>query len=167
MAAVKRPVTLIPNEATDQDEVTSLLSADSSDSSYDAVSETNIANVQINREDQYSTAYLHTNPDETYKNEMSLVRVPGANSPDDDSKCVRFSLCKLWAFTGPGFLMSIAYLDPGNIESDLQSGATAGYTLLWILMLSTILGLLLQRLAARLGVTTGCQLSELCHKYYP
>ena len=39
----------------------------------------------------------------------------------------RFSLRKLWAFTGPGFLMSIAYLDPGNIESDLQSGAIAKY----------------------------------------
>ena len=39
----------------------------------------------------------------------------------------RFSFRKLWAFTGPGFLMSIAYLDPGNIESDLQSGAVARY----------------------------------------
>lgn len=39
----------------------------------------------------------------------------------------RFSFRKLWAFTGPGFLMSIAYLDPGNIESDLQSGAVAKY----------------------------------------
>jgi len=38
-----------------------------------------------------------------------------------------FSFRKLWAFTGPGFLMSIAYLDPGNIESDLQSGAIAGF----------------------------------------
>lgn len=38
-----------------------------------------------------------------------------------------FSFRKLWAFTGPGFLMSIAYLDPGNIESDLQSGAHAKY----------------------------------------
>ena len=38
-----------------------------------------------------------------------------------------FSFRKLWAFTGPGFLMSIAYLDPGNIESDLQSGTVAGY----------------------------------------
>lgn len=38
-----------------------------------------------------------------------------------------FSFRKLWAFTGPGFLMSIAYLDPGNIESDLQSGAKAGF----------------------------------------
>jgi natural resistance-associated macrophage protein len=39
----------------------------------------------------------------------------------------KFSFRTLWAFTGPGFLMSIAYLDPGNIESDLQSGVVAGY----------------------------------------
>lgn len=42
----------------------------------------------------------------------------------------KFSFKTLWAFTGPGFLMSIAYLDPGNIESDLQSGTVANYKLL-------------------------------------
>lgn len=60
-----------------------------------------------------------------------------------------FSFRKLWAFTGPGFLMSIAYLDPGNIESDLQSGVAAKYKLLWVLLTATILGLVMQRLAAR------------------
>ena len=81
--------------------------------------------------------------------------------------CWGFSFKKLWAFTGPGFLMSIAYLDPGNIESDLQSGAQAGYNLLWLLMLSTILGLLLQRLSARLGVVSGKNLAEVCQEKYP
>lgn len=47
--------------------------------------------------------------------------------------------------------MSIAYLDPGNIESDLQSGTVAQYKLLWVLLSATILGLLMQRLSARLG----------------
>ncbi|XP_069394422.1 natural resistance-associated macrophage protein 2 isoform X2 [Paralichthys olivaceus] len=78
-----------------------------------------------------------------------------------------FSFRKLWAFTGPGFLMSIAYLDPGNIESDLQSGAKAGFKLLWVLLLATIIGLLLQRLAARLGVVTGMHLAEVCNRQYP
>uniref|UniRef100_A0A4W3GPY4 Solute carrier family 11 member 2 n=1 Tax=Callorhinchus milii TaxID=7868 RepID=A0A4W3GPY4_CALMI len=85
--------------------------------------------------------------------------------PDDNSAW--FSFRKLWAFTGPGFLMSIAYLDPGNIESDLQSGAVAGFKLLWVLLSATIIGLLLQRLAARLGVVTGMHLAEICHKQYP
>ncbi|XP_051769302.1 natural resistance-associated macrophage protein 2-like isoform X2 [Ctenopharyngodon idella] len=78
-----------------------------------------------------------------------------------------FSFRKLWAFTGPGFLMSIAYLDPGNIESDLQCGAIAGFKLLWVLLAATIIGLLLQRLAARLGVVTGMHLAEVCNRHYP
>ena len=63
--------------------------------------------------------------------------------------------------------MSIAYLDPGNIESDLQAGAQTQYKLLWVLMWSTILGLLMQRLAARLGVVTGMHLAEVCYRRYP
>ncbi|XP_045209773.2 natural resistance-associated macrophage protein 2-like isoform X2 [Mercenaria mercenaria] len=78
-----------------------------------------------------------------------------------------FSFRKLWAFTGPGFLMSIAYLDPGNIESDLQAGAIAKYKLLWVLMTSTILGLVLQLLAARLGCVTGLNLAEVCRLEFP
>ncbi|GJQ84295.1 Mvl [Trypoxylus dichotomus] len=77
-----------------------------------------------------------------------------------------FSFRKLWAFTGPGFLMSIAYLDPGNIESDLQSGTVAGYRLLWVLLSATVLGLVAQTLATRLGVTTGLHLAEVCFRQY-
>lgn len=78
-----------------------------------------------------------------------------------------FSFRKLWAFTGPGFLMSIAYLDPGNIESDLQCGAIAGFKLLWVLLGATFLGLVCQRLAIRLGVVTGRDLAQVCSSYYP
>ncbi|KAM9813546.1 natural resistance-associated macrophage protein 2-like [Neosynchiropus ocellatus] len=87
--------------------------------------------------------------------------------PIPDSVNQVFSFRKLWAFTGPGFLMSIAYLDPGNIESDLQSGAKAGFKLLWVLLGATIIGLLLQRMAARLGVVTGMHLAEVCNRQYP
>ncbi|XP_052809476.1 natural resistance-associated macrophage protein 2-like [Mya arenaria] len=83
------------------------------------------------------------------------------------SEGVRFSFRTLWAFTGPGFLMSIAYLDPGNIESDLRSGALAQFKLLWLLLVATILGLLMQRLSARLGVVTGMHLAEVCCRWYP
>ncbi|XP_053564191.1 natural resistance-associated macrophage protein 2 [Bombina bombina] len=85
----------------------------------------------------------------------------------EDEVYTCFSFRKLWAFTGPGFLMSIAYLDPGNIESDLQSGSVAKFKLLWVLLLATIIGLLLQRLAARLGVVTGLHLAEVCNRQYP
>ena len=63
--------------------------------------------------------------------------------------------------------MSIANLDPGNIYADLQAGAVAEFKLLWLLFWSTILGLLMQRLAIRIGVYTGQHLAELCHKHYP
>ncbi|XP_037940865.1 protein Malvolio isoform X3 [Teleopsis dalmanni] len=84
--------------------------------------------------------------------------------PESDK--IGFSWRKLWAFTGPGFLMSIAYLDPGNIESDLQSGAVAKYKILWVLLWATVLGLLMQRLAARLGTVTGLHLAEMCYRQY-
>ncbi|KAM9321235.1 natural resistance-associated macrophage protein 2 [Gastrophryne carolinensis] len=86
--------------------------------------------------------------------------------PEDEANSW-FSFRKLWAFTGPGFLMSIAYLDPGNIESDLQSGSVAKFKLLWVLLAATVIGLLLQRLAARLGVVTGLHLAEVCNRQYP
>lgn len=78
-----------------------------------------------------------------------------------------FSFKKLWAFTGPGFLMSIAYLDPGNIESDLQSGAKAAYKLLWVLLSAHIIGMLLQRMSARLGVVSGKHMAEVAYQFYP
>ncbi|KAK9061888.1 hypothetical protein SSX86_019072 [Deinandra increscens subsp. villosa] len=78
-----------------------------------------------------------------------------------------FSWRKLWLFTGPGFLMSIAFLDPGNLEGDLQAGAIAGYSLLWLLLWATAIGLLIQLLSARLGVVTGRHLAELCREEYP
>ncbi|KFQ36910.1 Natural resistance-associated macrophage protein 1, partial [Mesitornis unicolor] len=96
--------------------------------------------------------------DQTYLDE--LISVPKGGGPG-------FSFRKLWAFTGPGFLMSIAYLDPGNVESDLQCGAVAGFKLLWVLLWATVLGLLCQRLAIRLGVVTGKDLAEVCYLYYP
>ena len=62
--------------------------------------------------------------------------------------------------------MSIAYLDPGNIESDLQSGSIARYRLLWLLTLSTMFGLFVQILAARIGTVTGLHMAELCYRKF-
>lgn len=81
--------------------------------------------------------------------------------PDEEN--YSFSWRKLWLFTGPGFLMSIAYLDPGNIESDLQSGVIGRYRLLWLLSIATIFGLFVQIISARIGTVTGLHMAELCH----
>ncbi|RZS24372.1 hypothetical protein BHM03_00057434 [Ensete ventricosum] len=118
------------------------------------------------------TAYEDGSEDETteraFESEEKLV-VAWVSDEDccDDGPPPAFSWRKLWLFTGPGFLMSIAFLDPGNLEGDLQAGAIAGYSLLWLLLWATAMGLLIQMLSARLGVATGHHLAELCHEEYP
>lgn len=66
-----------------------------------------------------------------------------------------FSWRKLWRFAGPGWLMSLAYLDPGNLESSLQQGAYTRFALVWVLWWATVMGLVLQEMSARLGLVTG------------
>ena len=72
-------------------------------------------------------------PQDTIANTVTIVKLMQTLSNSafmynqDDNTKYKFSWRRLWAFTGPGFLMSIAYLDPGNIESDLQQGAVAQY----------------------------------------
>lgn len=85
----------------------------------------------------------------------------GLPEPDE-----AFSWKKLWRYTGPGWLMSIAYLDPGNLESDLQVGAVGGYSLIWVLFWATVMGFFFQVLAARLGVVTGHDLAQVCRREF-
>ncbi|KAG2399821.1 Metal transporter [Vigna angularis] len=74
---------------------------------------------------------------------------------------------KFMSYVGPGFLVSLAYLDPGNMETDLQAGADHKYELLWVILIGLVFALIIQSLAANLGVTTGKHLSELCKAEYP
>ncbi|KAJ8762822.1 hypothetical protein K2173_022951 [Erythroxylum novogranatense] len=74
---------------------------------------------------------------------------------------------KFLSYIGPGFLVSLAYLDPGNLETDLQAGANHKYELLWVVLVGLIFALIIQSLAANLGVSTGKHLSELCKVEYP
>ncbi|PRQ50428.1 putative NRAMP family protein [Rosa chinensis] len=79
----------------------------------------------------------------------------------------RTSWKNLFAYMGPGFLVSIAYIDPGNFETDLQSGAQYKYGLLWIILVASCAALVIQSLAANLGVVTGKHLAEHCRAEYP
>ncbi|XP_027358465.1 metal transporter Nramp5-like [Abrus precatorius] len=74
---------------------------------------------------------------------------------------------KFLSYVGPGFLVSLAYLDPGNMETDLQAGANHRYELLWVILIGLVFALIIQSLAANLGVTTGKHLSEICKVEYP
>lgn len=88
---------------------------------------------------------------------FSSIRVPGA----DASWFRRFL-----AFVGPGFMVSVGYMDPGNWATDLQGGSRYGYTLLCVIMLSNLMAILLQALSARLGIATGRDLAQACRDYF-
>src|SRR3954447_19656976 len=71
------------------------------------------------------------------------------------------------AFSGPAFLVSVGYMDPGNWGTDIEAGYKFGYRLLWVLLMSNLMAVLLQSLAARLGVVTGRDLAQACRESYP
>lgn len=73
---------------------------------------------------------------------------------------------KLLAFSGPGYLVAVGYMDPGNWATDLAGGSAYGYTLLSVILISNLLAILLQTLAARLGIVTGRDLAQACRDHY-
>src|SRR5882757_151961 len=73
---------------------------------------------------------------------------------------------RLLAFAGPGYLVSVGYMDPGNWATDLAGGSKFGYTLLSVILLSNLMAILLQALAARLGIVTDRDLAQACRATY-
>jgi len=76
-------------------------------------------------------------------------------------------LRRLIAFSGPGYMVSVGYMDPGNWATDLAGGSKFGYTLLAVIMISNLMAILLQALSARLGIATGRDLAQACRDAYP
>lgn len=74
---------------------------------------------------------------------------------------------RLLAFSGPAYMVSVGYMDPGNWATDLEGGARFGYQLLWVLLMSNAMAVLLQTLAARLGLATEHDLAQACREGYP
>src|SRR5205809_1838083 len=73
---------------------------------------------------------------------------------------------KLIAFSGPGFLVAVGYMDPGNWATDLAGGAQFGYSLLAVIMIANFMAILLQHLCIKLGVATGRDLAQACRDHY-
>jgi manganese transport protein len=73
---------------------------------------------------------------------------------------------KLMAYAGPGYLVSVGYMDPGNWATDIAGGSKFGYTLLSVILLSNLMAILLQSLCVRLGVATGRDLAQACRDYF-
>jgi len=74
---------------------------------------------------------------------------------------------RLIAFSGPGYLVSVGYMDPGNWATDIAAGSQFGYRLLFVIMISNLMAIVLQALAARLGIATGRDLAQACRDSYP
>ena len=74
---------------------------------------------------------------------------------------------KAIAFAGPGYLVAVGYMDPGNWATDLAGGSAFGYTLLSVVLLSNLMAVLLQGLACKLGIVTGRDLAQACRDHYP
>ena len=73
---------------------------------------------------------------------------------------------KALAFAGPGYMVAVGYMDPGNWATDLAGGARFGYTLLSVILLSNLMAILLQALALKLGIATGRDLAQACRDHY-
>ncbi|MBL8040695.1 MAG: Nramp family divalent metal transporter, partial [Chthonomonas sp.] len=73
---------------------------------------------------------------------------------------------KFLAFVGPGYLVSVGYMDPGNWATDLAGGSKFGYQLIWVILVSNLIAMLLQSLCAKLGLVTGKDLAQACRDYY-
>src|SRR6201991_2473650 len=73
---------------------------------------------------------------------------------------------KLLAFAGPGYLVAVGYMDPGNWATDIAGGSAFGYTLLSVILLSNLMAIVLQALSVRLGVAAGLDLAQACRAHY-
>jgi len=74
---------------------------------------------------------------------------------------------RFFAFAGPAYLVSVGYMDPGNWATDIEGGSRFGYQLLWVILMSNLMAVLLQTLAARLGIAAGRDLAQACRDNYP
>jgi manganese transport protein len=72
----------------------------------------------------------------------------------------------MWAYFGPAFVASVAYIDPGNFATNILGGTQFGYRLLWVLLWSNAMAMLIQYLSAKLGIVTGLTLPQNCRRYF-
>jgi manganese transport protein len=100
------------------------------------------------------------------KNNQSSVSLSEVHGSVNISK--NYGMIKRFlAFAGPAYLISVGYMDPGNWATDIEGGSRFGYQLLWVILMSNMMAVLLQTLAARLGIVTGRDLAQACRDEYP
>ena len=95
------------------------------------------------------------------------VRFQSFRSPRAFANKVVLTLQKYAGFVGPGFLIAVAYIDPGNYATDVEAGAATKYRHLFIILMSNLFAIFLQSLCIKLGSVTGLNLAENCRKHLP
>lgn len=131
---------------------------------------------QQQNQDDHAPEIEKKNPDEV------VAATPGYDLPEDNSRPPRrplttfmsssflrlaHSIVKFSRFVGPGFLIAVAYIDPGNYATDVAAGAEFRYALLFIVLVSNLFAIFLQSLCIKLGTVTGLNLAENCREHLP
>ena len=86
--------------------------------------------------------------------------------PEKETSSPRFRGTQVWAYFGPAFVASVAYIDPGNFATNIEGGSRFGYRLLWVLLWSNAMAILIQYLSAKLGIVTGLTLPQNCRRHF-
>jgi len=107
---------------------------------------------------------MHTR-ERAWREELHTPSLPEIHSSLPIPRSPNF-LRKLIAFAGPGFLVAVGYMDPGNWATDLAAGSRYNYRLLFVIMLSNLMAILLQSLCIKLGVATGRDLAQACRDHF-
>ena len=90
--------------------------------------------------------------------------VPGLTAGGEGRRSFRSD--QVWSYFGPAFVASVAYIDPGNFSTNILGGSQFGYRLLWVLLWSNVMAIIIQYLAAKLGIVTGQTLPQNCRKHF-
>ena len=90
-----------------------------------------------------------------------LERLPGPGE-----RTLRGGRRSIWPFLGPAFIACVAYMDPGNFATNIAGGSKFGFTLVWVIVASSLMAMLVQTLSAKLGIATGRNLPEVCREQY-
>src|ERR1700747_2999409 len=98
---------------------------------------------------------------------MMATRVEEAERlPGRGERVLRAGRPSIWPFLGPAFIACVAYIDPGNFATNIAGGSKYGYTLVWVIVASNLIAMLIQTVAAKLGIATGRNLPEVCRERF-
>jgi manganese transport protein len=115
------------------------------------------------------TQLERTNAAKEQRGTLAASEVPAASTsalPPRRGFFPDFQRNEMWAYFGPAFVASVAYIDPGNFATNILGGTQFGYRLLWVLLWSNAMAMLIQYLAAKLGIVTGLTLPQNCRKHF-